>query len=96
MLYLLLAILAVVVAFNAYASGVALRSRLSDRRQKGAQLLLIWLVPVLGAFLTTQALKGSARGSWFGRGGAAMEPEQAWLYSGHGDDCPPGDPGCGE
>lgn len=96
MLYLLLAIVAVVVAFNAYASRLALRSRLNDRQQKRAQLLLIWLVPVLGAFLTTQALKGSTRGSWFGRGGAESEPEQAWLYSGHEGDCPPGDPGCGE
>jgi hypothetical protein len=96
MLYFLLSIAALVVAFNAHASLVALRSKLSDRKQKRAQLLLIWLIPFLGAFLTTQALKGSSRGSWFGRGGAGMEPEQAWLYSGPGDDCPPSDPGCGE
>ena len=96
MLYLFLSIVAVVVAFNVYASKVAVQSQLNDRRQKRAQLLLIWLVPVLGAFLTAQALKGSARGSWLGRGGAATEPEQAWMYAGHGDDCPPSDPGCGE
>jgi len=96
MFYLLSSIVAVVVAFNVYASWVALRSQLSNRGQKKAQLLLIWLVPVLGAFLTTQALKGPSRRPRFGRGSAAMEPEQAWLYSGRGDDCPPGDPGCGE
>jgi hypothetical protein len=96
MLYLLFLIVAVLAAFNAYASRLSLRSSLNDRSQKRAQLLLIWLLPLLGAFLTIQALKGSGRGSWLGRGGAEMEPEQAWLYSNHGDDCSPGDPGCGE
>ena len=95
MLYFLISIAAVLIAFNAYASRVALRSQLSDRGQKKAQLLLIWLVPVLGAFLTVQVLKGSSRGSWFGGGGAVAEPEQAWMHSGHGDDCPPGDPAAG-
>lgn len=96
MLYLITALVAVIVAANAYASLLALRSRLNDRRQKRAQLLFIWLIPVLGAFITIQVLKGFPRGSLFGRGGTALEPEQAWMYAEHGDDCPPGDTGCGE
>ncbi|HEX8293264.1 MAG TPA: hypothetical protein VF570_15995 [Pyrinomonadaceae bacterium] len=96
MLYLLLSIIAVLAALNVYASRLALRSQLNDRWQKKAQVLLIWLVPVLGAFLTIQVLKGFSRGSWPERGGAAMEPEQAWFYTGGGGDCPPGDAGCGE
>lgn len=96
MIYILLTMVAALAALNAYASRLSLRSRLNDRSQKKAQLLLIWLLPLLGAFLTIQALKGSARGSGLGRGGASMEPEQAWLYSGHGGDCQPGETGCGE
>ncbi len=96
MLYLLISIVAVLVALNVYASWLALRSQLNDRAQKKAQLFLIWLVPIIGAFLTIHVLKGSLRGSWFGRGGAATEPGQEWWYPEHGDDCPPGDSGCGE
>ena len=95
MFYLLISIVVVLIALNVYASRLALRSQLNDKPQKKAQLLLVWLVPALGAFLTIHVLKGSTRGSWFGRGGAT-EPGQEWWYPEHGDDCPPSDPGYAE
>jgi len=95
MLYLILIILAVLVAFNVYASRLALRSPLNDRWQRRAQLLLIWLVPLVGSLLAVQVHRGTARGSWLGAG-ASSEPEEAWYLSDSADDCPPGDPGCGE
>jgi len=97
MSYLFIPVLALLAAFNVYASRLALRSRLNDRSQKRAQLLLIWLVPVLGAFLTAHVHKSRpSRGSWFGPEGASTDPGEGWAYAGRQDDCTPGDPGCGE
>jgi hypothetical protein len=99
MLYLLLTFPVLLVGLNVYASRLSLRSPLNDRWQRNAQLLLIWLVPFVGSLLTIHVLGEHFRSSWFGRGHAEMEPEQAWLLAGHGgggNDCSPGDSDCGE
>jgi hypothetical protein len=46
-----LAVLAVLVVANGLATRVVLRDRYAERRQKLAQCLAIWLIPVFGAIL---------------------------------------------
>lgn len=48
---LLLAAMAIVVAFNARATVIILRDSFSERRQKIAQLLLVWIIPVIGSIV---------------------------------------------
>jgi hypothetical protein len=43
------ALLAVLLAYNAYVSFRLLRARYYTRRQKLAQFVLLWLLPVFGA-----------------------------------------------
>ena len=48
---LLLVVLVVVLAANAWATSVVLRSATATRAQKALQSLLVWLVPLLGAVM---------------------------------------------
>ncbi len=96
MLYLLLFLTAVLLVLNLYASRLILRSKLNDAFEQKAQLVLVWIIPFLGAAFTIHVLKESFRSPWFGRGHSGIEPEQAWYGRGNGQDCAPGDGDCGE
>jgi hypothetical protein len=48
---ILLAILAIPIWLNAKASVLVLRDSLSEKQQKVAQLIFIWLCPLLGAMV---------------------------------------------
>jgi hypothetical protein len=48
---LLLLLLAVPLALNLWATKLVIRDDLSERGQKVAQLLLVWLLPVVGAVI---------------------------------------------
>ena len=50
---LLVVPLALGVALNAYATAVLIRSSFYDARQKWYQLLVVWLLPLIGAVLVS-------------------------------------------
>lgn len=51
MLYLLIIIVALIIALNIYATRIILSSHACDARQKIWQIGFVWLIPVLGAFV---------------------------------------------
>ena len=59
MWYRLLIFLAPLVLLNSYTSYVVLRSQLNDAVQKRRQIVLVWLVPVLGSIITLHVLKSA-------------------------------------
>ena len=50
-LLILCSVLAVPLALNVWATRLVVRDELSERGQKVLQLLLVWLLPVIGAVI---------------------------------------------
>jgi hypothetical protein len=50
-LFILLLVLAVLLSLNVWATRLVVRDQLSERVQKVFQLLLVWLLPVIGAVI---------------------------------------------
>jgi hypothetical protein len=44
----------VVIAFNLKATRLVLRSEIHNRFQKAAQILFVWLIPLVGAIVTKE------------------------------------------
>ncbi|HVY44348.1 MAG TPA: hypothetical protein VHB21_00655 [Minicystis sp.] len=55
------AVVALLVAFQGWLTVRVLKSRLFDRKQKIMQMQLIWLLPILGAGLVFAVLQEDAR-----------------------------------
>lgn len=79
----LLALLALVILFNVVASMLVLRAKYFDRTQKRNQLVLIWLLPVIGSLLcffvireTNRTAKPSSKSS----AGSASTPGIGSYY----------------
>lgn len=65
------------VALNVYASRRSIRDELASPAQRIAQLLFIWLVPILGAIVTLAVLRNSPEPS---RGTYRKEPDMGDQY----------------
>jgi hypothetical protein len=59
--FAVVAVLAALIAFQAWLTVRVFKSRLYDRKQKVWQAQLIWLLPVIGAGLVFSILQEDAR-----------------------------------
>ncbi|WP_143247631.1 hypothetical protein [Agaribacterium haliotis] len=60
--YVVLGLLSLLIALNAFSSYRAVTSDYFDKKQKTAQLVTIWLIPLLGALLIL-SVTGTPSGS---------------------------------
>lgn len=71
------ALLAGLIGLNSYASLLCMRSTIAEPSQKLYQLILVWVMPLLGAAIAIHVAREATRDD------AARE---AWFESGAGDD----------
>jgi hypothetical protein len=75
-----LAVLSVLLWLNIKATRLVLRDSLSERMQRIAQVLLVWLVPLVGALIVLAVHRRTEPPSQKYR--EALEPGDDYAYSG--------------
>ena len=77
-IFLALTAVLIPLLLNAIATWIIVRDVLSDRRQKIAQLLLVWLVPLIGAIIVLAVHRRTEPRPYR----EATEPGDDFAYSG--------------
>lgn len=78
MLYIILLVAFVLVAMNAYASYVVLKSKRSEKNQKVLQIFFVWFLPFIGFVVTTHLLKERLQRPVSGQGWIDASDKRAW------------------
>lgn len=79
MIYLALIAVFLLLLINLRASVLVLGSEFNSRSQKFMQLALVWLLPFIGAVLTTQFHKGISRNHSPGQPWGDGRFDEAWA-----------------